>query len=86
MRYFTITFVKRPSGQIDEATQTLSKLRNNDVIEANVILDFKDKKILKCRMSEGNLPVDWDTVVSYYEKYYDEVFKQLAHANIKDDK
>ena len=84
MRYFTITFIRRPTGQIDESTQTLNKLRTKDITEANVILDFKDKKILKCRMTEGNLPVDWDTVVAYYEKFYAEVFKQLLDFNKED--
>ena len=81
MRYFCITFVKRPSGQIDESTQTLNKLKTRDLQEANVILDFKKEQILKCRMSEGNIPVDWNTVVGYYSKHYGDTFAQLVRAN-----
>ena len=81
MRYFCITFVKRPNGQIDESTQTLNKLRTRDLQEANVILDFKEEKILKCRMTEGNIPVDWNTVVGYYSKHYGDTFAQLVRAN-----
>lgn len=81
MRYFAITFVKRPNGQIDESTQTLNKLKTRDLQEANVILDFKDEKILKCRMTEGNIPVDWNTVVGYYSKHYGNTFAQLVRAN-----
>ena len=81
MRYFAITFVKRPNGQIDESTQTLNKLKTRDLQEANVILDFKDEIIIKCRLTEGNLPVDWNTVVGYYSKHYGDTFAQLVRAN-----
>jgi len=81
MRYFAITFVKRPNGKVDEATQTLNKLRNKDLLEANVILDFKEETIIKCRMTEGNIPVDWNTVVGYYSKHYGDTFAQLVRAN-----
>lgn len=85
MRYFAITFVKRPTGQIDESTQTLNKLKTRDLQEANVILDFKDETIIKCRMTEGNIPVDWNTVVGYYSKHYGDTFAQLVRANAELD-
>ena len=85
MRYFTITFVKRPNGQIDEETQTVNRLKNKDLISANVILDFKDEKIVKCRMTEGNIPVDWNTVIGYYSKHYGDTFAQLVRANAELD-
>lgn len=81
MRYFAITFIRRPSGQIDELTQTLTKLKTRDLQEANVILDFRDEKIVKCRMTEGNIPVDWNTVIGYYSKHYGDTFTQLVRAN-----
>jgi len=81
MRYFCITFVKRPSGQIDEQTQTLAKLRTRDLQECNVILDFLNEELVKCRMTEGNIPVDWATVLSYYSKHYKDTFNQLHQIN-----
>ena len=81
MRYFLITFIKRPNGQVDEETQTVNRLKNKDLISANVILDFKDETIIKCRMTEGNIPVDWNTVVGYYSKHYGDTFAQLVRAN-----
>ena len=85
MRYFCITFIKRPNGQIDEETQTVNRLKNKDLISANVILDFKDEKLVKCRMTEGNIPVDWNTVVGYYSKHYGDTFAQLVRANAELD-
>ena len=85
MRYFCITFVKRPSGQIDEQTQTLAKLRTRDLQESNVILDFFKEELVKCRMTEGNIPVDWNTVVGYYSKHYGDTFAQLVRANAQLD-
>ena len=81
MRYFCITFVKRPNGQIDESTQTLNKLRTRDLQEANVMLEFKEEKILLWRMTEGNIAVEWNTVVGYYSKHYGDTFAQLVRAN-----
>ena len=81
MRYFAITFIRRPSGQIDELTQTLNKLKPRDLQEANVILDFRDETIVKCRVTEGNIPVDWNTVIGYYSKHYGDTFAQLVRAN-----
>jgi len=81
MRYFLITFIKRPDGRIDEETQTVNRLKNKDLVGANVILDFFKEELVKCRMTEGNIPVDWNTVVGYYSKHYGDTFAQLVRAN-----
>ena len=80
MRYFTITFVKSPDGQINESTSVVRSLKNRDRDTANIILDFATKTVVKSRV-DGELQTrDWQTVVDYYKKHYRDIFEQLEKA------
>ena len=46
MRYLVLTYVRKPSGQIDESMTVVKNLKRRDWQTANVILDFKDQKVL----------------------------------------
>lgn len=47
----------------------------------NVILDFKDKKVVKCTMDGTVVPKDWDKVVGYYYKHYSATIERLFVEN-----
>ena len=79
-RYFTITFVESANKKINEETKVLKNLKGRDLASANVILDFKNQTVLKCRIKD-NLPVAWDTVIGYYSQYYGDTFADLVRAN-----
>lgn len=81
MRYFIITYLRKPNGQIDEQTEVTKNLRRRDLQCANVILDFRDRRIEKAWMNGETMPRDWDHILTYYWQYYKNVFARLAEEN-----
>lgn len=81
MRYLLLTFYTQASGKIDEAMVVSKKLRTKDWQTANVILDFKEQKVLKSLINRETATKDWDTIVSYYYPYYTNIIERLFHEN-----
>jgi hypothetical protein len=77
MRYLTITYVKRPNGQLDEQVQVSNKLRERDLTTCNIILDFKEKKVEKCVIEGVRTETHWDTMYGYYQQIYPAIFERL---------
>lgn len=77
MRYFYISFFKRPNGQIDEQVGFSKKLRTQELQTCNVILDYKQKKIVKCVIEGKIVPTDFDRMHEYYYKIYPQLIDQL---------
>jgi hypothetical protein len=81
MRYFLITYIRKPNGQIDEVTSVARNLKKKDVQMVNVILDFRDQTVIKCSMDGRSVPRVWDTVTSYYYQHYPTVMERLFREN-----
>ena len=81
MRYLLLTYYHKATGQIDEAMAVSTRVRTKDWQTANVILDFKDLKVLKCSMNNATVPKDWDRIVSYYYPFYTNIIERLFHEN-----
>jgi AAA+ ATPase superfamily predicted ATPase len=47
-----------------------------------VILDFADKKILKCIIEGKEIKLDFDKVRDYYYNFYPDMIKQLEREAI----
>lgn len=80
MRYFLITYVRKPNGQIDEQAQVVRNLKMKDHQLCNVILDFKDKKVEKCIIEGKKVDTDWEKMYDYYKKVYPNVIEQIEKA------
>ena len=77
MRYLIVTYIKKPDGQVDEAVEVDSKYRKRHETTANVVLDFLEQKVLKCRM-DGRIGLkEWVPVRDYYYKYYKNIVEDL---------
>lgn len=87
MRYLIITFLRRRGGQIDEMVATSKRVRTSDMENANVILDFADKKVVKC-LIEGKIhPTEFDKMKDYYDRVYPNLIQQLEReASITKDR
>ena len=48
---------------------------------ANVILDFKEQKVLAARMHDTSIPKDWDRIVGYYYQFYTQIMERLFEEN-----
>ena len=47
MRYLVLTYYTKPDGKVDEAMSVTKSLKTRDLQMANVILDFRDLKVVK---------------------------------------
>jgi hypothetical protein len=81
MRYLLLTYYTKPTGQIDEVMTVTRKLKTRDWQTANVILDFKECKVLAASVKGMTATRDWDTIVSYYYKYYTATIERLFVEN-----
>jgi hypothetical protein len=81
MRYLFLTYYTKPTGQIDEVMTIANKIKTRDWQTANVILDFKEQKVLAASVKGMTATRDWDTVVSYYYKHYTHTIERLFEEN-----
>lgn len=78
MRYFVVTYARKPNGQHDEAVSVEAKIRNSVRDMATVILDYKDRKVIKMRLPEDQVAAkDFEKIHEYYNKHYETVIKGL---------
>jgi hypothetical protein len=88
MRYLLLTYYTKPTGQIDEVMTVTRKLKTRDWQTANVILDFKECKVLAASVKGMTATRDWDTIVGYYYKHYaatiERMFVENGHELSKD--
>jgi hypothetical protein len=81
MRYLILTYYKKADGQIDETMAVSRNLKTRDLQTANVILDFRELKVLKCSMGGEQVPKDWDRIVGYYHQHYASTIERLFNEN-----
>lgn len=81
MRYLLLTYYTKPSGKIDEVMTIAKRLKRKDWQMTNVILDFKEQKVLLCSVAGLTATRDWDTIVSYYYKHYAATIERLFQEN-----
>lgn len=81
MRYLILTYYKKADGQIDEVMAVAKNLKTRDLQTANVILDFRELKVLKCSMGGVQVPKDFNKIVEYYMKHYENIITRLFAEN-----
>lgn len=73
--------MKQPNGQINEVMSLARSLKKRDYQTANVILDFRDLKVVIASMNGVNVPRDFDRIVQYYMQHYESTIKRLFQEN-----
>ena len=81
MRYLLLTYITRPSGKIDELMTIATKIKRKDWQTTNVILDFKEQKVLLSSVGGITANKNWDTIVSYYYQHYAATIERLFQEN-----
>jgi len=81
MRYLILTYVTRPNGKIDEQMQVSRNVRRRDLQTANVILDFRELKVVKSSMGGVQVPRDFDRILAYYHQHYASTIDRLLMEN-----
>lgn len=76
-----VTFFRKPGGQIDEQVGFSKKVRPNDQQTCNVILDYKEKKVVKCVIEGKITPTTFEKMHEYYKQVYPQLVEQLEKLN-----
>ena len=81
MRYFLVTFFRKPNGQIDEQVVVAKRVKESDMNTCNLIMDFQTRKLDKCVVEGRSLPKDWNKMYDYYKRIYPTLIDQLDKNN-----
>jgi hypothetical protein len=76
-----LTFYTQASGKIDEHMVVANNIRKKDWQTVNVILDFKECKVIKSTVNRQLATKDWDTLVGYYYPFYTQIIERLFEEN-----
>ena len=77
MRYLLITFARQPGGAIDEQVGFSKKVKTSDLQTCNVIIDYKEQRVIKCVIEGKVVDTDFDRMNAYYKQVYPELIAQL---------
>ena len=77
MRYLLVSFLRKRAGQIDEMVSVTKRVRTSDMNNANVIIDFADKKVVKCVIEGKDHDTTFDKMRDYYARIYPNLVEQL---------
>lgn len=77
MRYLLVSFLRKMGGQIDEMVSVAKRIRTSDMNSANVILDFADKKVVKCIIEGSEHDTTFEQMRNYYYRVYPNLVDQL---------
>jgi hypothetical protein len=77
LRYLLITFVRKPGGQIDELVAVGKRVKPADLQTCNVIIDYADKKVMKCVVEGKVVDTDFERMDTYYKQVYPNLIAQL---------
>jgi hypothetical protein len=64
-RYMIVTYIKKPNGKYDEVTEFKRHYRTKHVQSAKVILDLKDKIVIKNGL---NPAAGFDDMLEFYKR------------------
>ena len=60
-----VTYLQKPNGLWDELTDFKNSLKTKDLTTAKVILDFRDKKVIKNGL---NPEANYDDMLEFYKR------------------
>jgi hypothetical protein len=81
--------MRKDNGQIDEMVSVSKRVRTSDMNSQNVILDFADKKVVKCIIEGKEHDTTFDLMKQYYLRVYPTLVEQLekeAHITKQQEK
>jgi hypothetical protein len=81
MRYLMLTYYYQANGKINEGMIVTNRVRPKDWQTTNVILDFKELKVIKASLRDNDIPKDWERIVGYYYPFYTNIMERLLQEN-----
>ena len=83
MRYITVTYIRKADGKADEVVDIVKNLKPITLQTANVILDFKTQKVVKCSLEDTTIKKDWQRIRDFYHKHYSKIIDPLEKVYAK---
>lgn len=77
MRYLTISFLRKVGGQIDEVVAVNRRMDQKTLDDANIVVDFAEKKVVKSVIENQQHPTDFQKMRDYYYTIYPALIEQL---------
>lgn len=77
MRYLVVEYLQQPDGKYNEKATVETHIRDKHLNRAMVILDYKERKIVKLRADLSAGPRDFDRVSNFYKKNYSNAIEML---------
>jgi hypothetical protein len=82
MRYIIITYMQRAAGrgqkmQQDEVVEVTKRVKPRDLDLGSVILDFRDRTVIKASVGDQIAPRDFQRIRDYYYQHYRDLINQL---------
>lgn len=81
MRYFMVQFMRKPGGQIDEQVTVSKRLKSSDQQTCNIIVDYKERSVVKAVIEGTVLDTDFERMDAYYRQVYPVIIGQLEKQN-----
>jgi hypothetical protein len=81
-----ITYMQRAAGrgqkmQQDEVVEVATRVKPRDLACGSVILDFRDRAVLKSSVGDQIAPRDFQRIRDYYYQHYRDLIDQLEQAH-----
>lgn len=86
MRYLMIQYARQADGRIDEQVAFSKKVKTNDIQTMNVIMDYKDRKVMKCVIESKVVPTTFENLDAYYREVYPSLIEQLERVQSAEPK
>ena len=77
MRYLLVTYLRQPGGQIDEQVGFTKKIKPRDLQTVNVIVDYKERSVVKCVIEGKVQDTDFDKLNDYYKEVYPSLIETM---------
>ena len=90
MRYMIITYIQRSvrrgiaarreaQPQQDEMVEVSKRLKDRDISQGSVILDFARRQVIKASVGDQTAPRDFQRIRDYYYQHYKDLIDQLEN-------
>lgn len=81
-----LQYARQANGQIDEQVSFSKKVKTNDLQTMNVILDYKEQKVVKCVIEGKVVPTSFEKMNEYYKEVYPSLIEQLERVQATEPK
>lgn len=77
MRYFMIQYLRQADGRIEEQVLFSKRTKDADLQAMNVIMDYRDKKVIKCVIESKVIDTSFEKLHEYYYQVYPTLIDQI---------